>query len=262
MNKDSIKKRLDQQKGHVGLYYKNLITEDVMAYHAHSAFLAASVIKLPIFMSLSKWCNEGRASMDEKIKVRREDMLPISGALTLFTGEPIVDVRTLCNLMISLSDNTATNILIKKFGIDAYNAEFLRMGLKCTRLYRVLFDDEAAAKGLENKIVPEEMGYLLEQIYKREFVSKEVSANIEDTLMMQQVNHKICGIIGDEVPVAHKTGEDDNLTNDVGLVYTKQPFIICFTGHDTNVPEFENLIRHVTKEIFDECNQADIASVG
>ena len=193
--------------------------------------------------------------MEEKIHVAQEDKLPICGALTLFTDELDVDIRTLCRLMISISDNAATNLLIRRFGIPAFAEEFRQIGLEGTKLNRLLFDSEASAAGIENYIVPKEMGMLLEKIYRRTFVSEPVSREIEDVLFLQQINHKICGIICDEVPVAHKTGEDENLTNDVGLLYAKQPFVACFAGHDTSVPEFEDLIRHVSAELLAECQK-------
>ncbi len=253
--KDKIIEQLKEQKDKVGFYYKNLETGEVLTYKADEPYLAASVIKFPIFMCILKWNSEGKVSMDEKIKVRNEDKLPICGALTLFTDELVVDIRTLCNLMISLSDNTATNILIKHFGIENFQKEFLEIGLKGTKLNRLLFDSEATEKGIENVIVPEEMAMLLEKVYRRTFVNSAVSKDIEETLFLQQINHKICGVIGDKVPVAHKTGEDENLSNDVGLIYTKEPFIVCFAGYDTDVPTFENLIRHVTADLFKICNK-------
>ena len=244
-----ILERFAQQKGHTGFYYKNLVTGEEFGYQQDEAYLAASVIKLPIFMSIMKWASEGKASLDEKITVAQEDKLPICGALTLFTDEPTVDIRTLCRLMISLSDNTATNVLIRRFGISAYVEEFRKLGLKNTALNRLLFQPELSAQGIENYIVPQEMGMLLEQIYNRTFVSKEVSAEINDTLLLQQINHKIPGALGEGI-VAHKTGEDDNLTNDVGIVYSKTPFIVCFAGHDTDVYQFETLIREVSAELY------------
>lgn len=253
--RESVINRMKEQKGHVGFYYKNLVTGEEGGYRESETFLAASVIKLPIFLCILKWCSEGTASLTETIKVRHEDKVPICGALTLFSGEPLVDIGTLCRLMISLSDNTATNLLIGRFGMDRFNREFADIGLSGTKLRRLLFDKDAGDRGLENEIVPEEMGMLLEKIYRREFVSPEVSRQAEEVLLMQQINHKLCGIIGDKIPVAHKTGEDDNLTNDVGLIYAKQPFVLCFAGHDTCVPEFENLIRQVTAEYLEEWNK-------
>lgn len=253
--RDSILNKLAAQKGHVGFYFKNLVTGEELGYHEDESFFAASVIKLPIFMCISKWDAEGTASMDEELKIRQEDKVPICGALTLFTGEPVADVRTLCNLMISISDNTATNKLITHYGISAYEEEFRRIGLKGTKLTRCLFDLDGSARGLENRIVPREIGALLEQIYLRTFVNPEVSKAIEDTLMLQQINHKICGAIYDDVPIAHKTGEDDDLTNDVGLIYAKQPFIVCYASHDTDVPVFEDFIRHTTADLLKILNQ-------
>ena len=248
-----IAEKLKKQQGHVGFYYKNLVTGDTFGYQQDEAFLAASVIKLPMFMCIAKWVKEGKASWDETICIRQEDKYTICGALTLFTGEPEADILTLCKLMISISDNTATNALMNRFGIPAYEEEFKKIGLVNTRLNRLLFHGDET--GLENYIVPQEMGMLLEQIYTRSFVDEETSEFIEEVLLLQQINHKICGVICDQVPVPHKTGEDDNLTNDVGIVYAKQPFIVCFAGHDTCVPDFEHFIRYTTADLFEICNQ-------
>jgi len=248
--KTKILERFAQQKGHTGFYYKNLVTGETFGHQQDEAYLAASVIKLPIFMAIMKWASEGKASLDERITVTQESKLPICGALTLFTDEPSVNIRTLCRLMISLSDNTATNLLINRFGIPAYMEEFKNFGLKNTALNRLLFQPELSAQGIENYIVPEEMGMLLEQIYNHTFVNEDVSTEINDTLLLQQINHKIPGVFGEGI-VAHKTGEDENLSNDVGIVYAKNPFIVCFAGHDTNVYQFETLIREVSAELYE-----------
>lgn len=250
-----ILKKLGEQPGHVGFYYKNLVTGAEAGYHEHEYFYAASVIKLPVFMCIEKWCHEGTASMDERIKVTHMDKVPICGALTLFTDEPVVDVRTLCRLMISISDNTATNVLINHYGISRFQEEFLKIGLIGTRLNRLLFDREAAEKGLSNYIELSEIGSLLAKVYERSFVDYKVSEEIEEVLLLQQINHKIPGRIENlSVKIAHKTGEDEGLSHDVALVYAKEPFILCFAGYDTCVGSFENLIRNFSYEIFCQCN--------
>lgn len=253
--REKILNSLAAQKGRVGFYFKNMITGEKLCYQDGDVYRAASVIKLPILLCVSKWTAEGRASMAERIKVRTEDKVPNCGALTLFTDEPTADIRTLCNLMIAISDNTATNLLINRFGIPAYEEEFHRIGLVGTKLNRCLCDMDAASRGLQNYIVPQELGLLLEQIYRRSFVNPEVSESIEKTLRLQQINHKLCGVIGDSVPVAHKTGEEENITNDVGLVFAKQPFVVCYTGTDTDVPTFEDFIRHTTADLVEVCNR-------
>ena len=247
--KEKIQKIMESQEGHVGFYYKDLTTGEEFGYQENDQYKAASVIKLPIFMCVAKWIAEGKASWDDRIKVAHESKVPICGALTLFSDEPMVDLKTLCKLMISLSDNCATNLLITHFGIPAYKEEFQRLGLKDTVLARILFDPSPITGNLRNYIVPKEMGMLLEQVYRRTFINEEVSAFIEEVLLLQQINHKIPGYLNYTVEIAHKTGEDEDISLDVGIVFTEHPFILCFAGHDTNVGDWENVMRQLSLEL-------------
>ena len=169
--KGIIHPRLLSLPGQVGCYYKDLTSGETFGFRAEEAFLAASVIKLPIYAAVMKLAAEGKLDLSETLLCREEDKLPPCGALYFFTGDIHLDIRTLCALMITLSDNTATNLLIRRLGMDSLNEQFRAMGLKGTRLERLLFDGEAAARGLENRTVPEEMGALLERIdvYLAEF---------------------------------------------------------------------------------------------
>jgi beta-lactamase class A len=241
---------LNHINGHVGFYYKSLDTGECLALNAEDVFHAASVIKLPIFADILRRAKIGEIDMGERIAVRHEDKMPSCGALNSFTDEPSVDIRTLCRLMITLSDNTATNVLIKRFGIDALNEGFETMGLSKTRLYRLLFDADAGARGLENLVCPSELAALLEAMENGRLNGAAADKEMKDTLLKQQINHKIPGFIVDDVPIAHKTGEDDHITNDVGIVYAKSPFILIFAGNDVNVPEMEQAIRNVSKELY------------
>lgn len=236
--------------GHLGFYYHNLTTGCTFGVNEEETFGAASVIKLPLFLHILAESAAGRMSMDEKLTVTAADKVPICGALTLFTGDVEADVRTLCRLMISISDNTATNRLIDHATIAGAQAGFRAMGLEKTQLTRKLFDRSASAKGLRNVICPREIGELLAKLYRNEFVSEAVCKEAIDTLLLQQVDHKLNGRICGEVPIAHKTGEDDGLSNDVGIVYAPQPFVICFVGHDTDVYAWEDLMRRGTYELY------------
>lgn len=244
--------RMEALPGHTGLYYRDLDTGENFSLRAEEPFLAASVIKLPLYLYILKEAAGGRADLAERLKVREEDKVPICGALTLFTGEPEADLRTLCALMISLSDNTAANLLIRRFGVEAINEGFQEMGLRATVLRRLLFDGEAAARGLENTVSPAEMGRLLEGLHRGDFVSPQVSGAALELLKLQQIDHKLGGMICGAVPIAHKTGEDDGLTGDVGIVYARAPFVLCMTAHDTDVPAFETLIRETAWRLFRE----------
>jgi len=246
MTKDEILSRLASLPGDIGFFYKNLSTGESFGYRERDMFQAASVIKLPIYAVVMKLWAEGKLELSEKIVCRDEDKLPPCGALYFFTGDVEVDINTLCGLMISLSDNAATNLLIKRLGLDFLNEQFKEIGLKDTHLERLLFDAEGSAKGLENRIVPAEMGELLERIYRHSFISEEVSARMEKLLLEQQINHKIPGYLPEGTPVAHKTGEDDGITNDVAVVYSENPCIICFASNFTDVPAAERAIREIS----------------
>ena len=246
----AIREEMNGIPGHTGFYYKNLVTGYEFSVRGDEVFGAASVIKLPLFMHVLAESAAGRMSMEEKLVIEDEDKVPICGALTLFTGPVEADVRTLCRLMISISDNTAANKLIRHSTIPGASAGFEKMGLKKTKLTRCLFDREASKAGLQNVICPEEMGMLLEKLYRNEFVSPAVCKEAMDVLLLQQVDHKLNGKICGEVSVAHKTGEDDELSNDVGIVFAKQPFVVCFAGHDTDVYRWEDLMRRGTYELY------------
>lgn len=246
----SIREQMKNIPGHLGFYYKNLVTGFEYGVHEDEVFGAASVIKLPLYMHIMAEAAAGRMSMDEQLTITQEDKVPICGALTLFTSDVTADVRTLCRLMISISDNTATNKLIRHATIEGASAGFRAMGLEKTLLKRCLYDSEASKRGLQNSICPKEMGMLLEKLYRNEFVSEAVCKEIIDTLLLQQVDHKLNGKICGEVSIAHKTGEDDSLSNDVGIVYAPQPFVICFAGHDTDVYLWEDLMRRGTYELY------------
>ena len=247
---NSIASQMTAVPGHTGFYYKNLVTGYEFGVREDESFLAASVIKLPLFLHILGESHAGRMSMEEKLLVTEADKVPICGALTLFTDDVSADVRTLCRLMISISDNTATNRLIRHATIEGVNEGFRAMGLEKTKLRRLLFDSEASKAGLQNTICPREIGMLLEKLYLGGFASPEASQEALDVLLLQQVDHKLNGKICGAVPIAHKTGEDDDLSNDVGIVYAKQPFVICFAGHDTDVYLWEDLMRRGTYELY------------
>ena len=232
LDKDYILGRLSRVPGDVGFYFKDLTTGEELGRNENEMFQAASVIKLPMFAVVAKFVAEGKASWEDRL-------------------EPSVRLKTLCGLMITISDNMATNMIMRHFGIETFNREFREIGLEKTHIERLLFDSAAGAQGKQNKIVPREMGCLLERVYRHSFVNETVSKCIEDTLLEQQINHKIPGYLRGEVDVAHKTGEDDGITNDVGIVYAREPFVICFATNNTDVPEAERAMREISLALAD-----------
>lgn len=244
MDSRIFSQQLDALCGHIGVYYKDLTSGESFSYHADDTFSAASVIKLPMMAAIAHRVSEGNASWEEHLIARKEDRVPPCGALCFFRDELSVRIDTLCELMITISDNMATNMLMKRFTIDGLNADFRKMGLQNTHLERLLFDSQAAAQGRCNVFTPREMGNLLEDIYQRSKMGAPDAVFCMETLLQQQINHKIPGYLPD-VEIAHKTGEDDGMTHDVGIVLGERPFILCFASNDTDVPAAERFLRQL-----------------
>lgn len=245
--------RLSKINGKVGFYYKNLVTGEVISYNEKEPMLAASLIKLTVLGEVFREIENGEISEQEVFTTRDEEKVPSCGALNYMDEGLNVTLKDLYTLMIILSDNYATNILIDRCKIENINDFIKENGLKNTVLKRKMFDSVGASKGLENYTSAEDMALLLEKIYNGTLVSKEASAKMLEVLKNQRLNGKIPFFLSsgeNKVQIAHKTGEDTNITHDVGIVLGEEPFIICFLGNEVNVPEFERVMQDLSLEIY------------
>lgn len=241
-----VKRQLFSVPGHIGFYYKNLVTGETDGSRQTELFQAASVIKLPILAAILLEEREHPGVLQERLLVRDGDKVPGCGALQHISGTQAYDIESLCKLMITISDNTATNVLIRRFGIEFLNERFRVLGLQETKIFRFLFDTEAARQGKENLCQPKEIGSLLEEIYHGRCVSANASERMRAMLSQQQINHKIPSLLPPTVRVEHKTGEDEGITNDVGILYGREPCVLVFVSNETDVPAFEQVIRTVS----------------
>lgn len=249
---DEILKEISGINGHTGFYYKNLVTGETAAYHEKDEFFAASIIKLPLFMSALLLESKGEISLKDKIVIRDDQKVPGCGAVKEMTGDVEIDLASLCRLMVVISDNTATNAVFRYIGRDTVKKCFNELGFYGTMMNRELYDYETEAKGINNFIVPEELGKALERLYKGEIISPEASEKVIEVLKRQQVEHKLRGRITDDVAIAHKTGEEDGTTHDVGIIYGSRPFVVCFASNEVYVPEFEDFIRRTAAKLYEE----------
>lgn len=248
-----IIKKLEEQTGRIGFYYKDLVSGETMSYHADEAFMSASVIKLFVLAEAERRVAEGSLDKHMLYTVSRKECVPSCGALTYLHDGAQVTVEDMYTLMIILSDNSATNFLIDILGIEAINANIRSMGYDKTILQRKMYDWESARNGRQNYIAPEEVGDFLQRMYEGRIVSPEASADMIRIMKDQQINHKIPFFLEnlpEPVEVAHKTGEDDGITNDAGIVYAPRPFIVVFAGNETNVPLYSRAIADISYDIY------------
>jgi beta-lactamase class A len=237
--------------GRVGFYFKDLVTGETFAQNGETPLLAASVIKLPVMAEAFRQMEAGLVGRDERFVICPEDKLPGCGALNLMHDGVEATFLDLVTLMIALSDNTATNLVIKRLGMEAVNQNIERLGLAGTRLNRLLFDEEASARGVENTVSAADMGKLLELIYRGMLVSAKASADMLDILFEQRLGGKLPLSLPRDVAVANKTGEDEGITNDVGIVEGAHPYVICILANDVYAPDFDRAIHQVSCTVYE-----------
>ena len=278
-----IKEKIKTAKGRIGVYFEDLETGEktvVLKGTDVDVFESASVIKLWIMSCAFEMARDGRIDLDSMIMLREEDMVPeagvpdyqrdaLSGKLTedMFPESGVLNylhpgveltIRDLVRLMILISDNTATNIMIDILGKDTINEHIRNLGAVRTHLARKLFDTSPEVLGKENMFSLSEAADLYRAMYKGELVSPEASRKMLAILQNQQNTYKIPFYLR-HVPIAHKTGEDTGIENDCGIVFAKRPFIFCFASNEADEPEAIRLCQDLAKEIYsqkcDECNQ-------
>lgn len=238
--------------GKVSLYYKNLITGASFSHRPDLPLIAASVIKLPVMLEAFRQIRDGKNTGDTKFYIDASKKLPSCGVLSYLHNGLEVTLLDLVTLMIIVSDNTATNLIIDFLTPEAINATLCELGAKNSRLNRRLFEPELSRQGIQNYITAGDMGLLLEKIYRQEAVSKEASQQMLVLLQSQQLNGKIPFHLHSRgISVAHKTGEDDRITHDVGIVFTREPFILCLCANEVDVPSFERLMQDTARLLAD-----------
>jgi beta-lactamase class A len=247
---DAIKGKIAGFRGHVSVYAKNLNSGAVYSLAGDEPVRTASTIKLPIMIECFSEASEGKLDFGEMIRLPQEEKVSGSGILQdLSTGDHF-PVRDLIMLMIVLSDNTATNLVLDRIGGDAVNAFMAKLGLVQTRVMRKILGKGAAAgitaEGAkpENKkwglgrSSPQEMVTLLEKLYRSELVSKAASAEMLEILKKQRDHNGIARDVKD-VTVANKSGALDALRSDVGIVYAKRdPIAIAITVDGIPEPDW------------------------
>ena len=242
--------KIREAPGHVAFYYRPLDGGCAQMYNEMMPVVAASVIKIPIMVEAFRQFESGELNPLATYRIKPEDKMPSCGALNRMHDGLEVTLRDLVELMIVLSDNSATNILIDRLGIARVNATLEAEGLRVTRLRRKLFDKAGMEAGLSNHVCAREIGLLLERMYAGTLVSPQASAEMLEILRNQKLNGKMPFFLKPRgIACAHKTGEDDGITHDVGVVYARRPFVLCMLSEETDVPAFERLIQDVAREL-------------
>ena len=231
---------LDRVEGDVSFSVLNIENNEGFGKNRDLPLQAASVIKLYVMAEAFRRREAGQFDFSEPVTVREENHLPSCGALTYLHAPLALPWGDLVTLMIILSDNTATNMLIDRLGIDSINETIDRLGFRNTRLRRKLWQSELSRQGIQNTTCAEDTERFFLLLHRGELISPTASREMLGILLNQRLNGKMPFYLHSRgIRCAHKTGEDTGITHDVGIIYAGQPVIFSFLSEHTDVPQAE-----------------------
>jgi beta-lactamase class A len=235
--------------GHVGIAIQDVATGATSGIHSGSEMPAASTIKIPVMVEVFRQLVAGKFDLNTKLRLRRGDKDWGSGDLSGARVGSSYTVSRLLALMIDVSDNTATNMLIRRVGRQRINATMAGYGLTHTRL-RDFIRSEGPGIRWALRSSPADMAHLLGVMAKEQLVDEWSSREMITILRGQHHN----GLLPEPLPpgtqIAHKTGTLHDTLNDVGIVYGagEDPYVIAVMT--TDLPTLESgrrFIRGVSK---------------
>lgn len=242
--------------GICGIAFKDLASRDLVLLRGDEIFPAASVIKIHILVELFKQAEEGRVDLEKTIPLRKEDKVGGSGVLMELHEGISLTLKDLATLMIVISDNTASNMLIDIVGMQNVNRRMRKFGLEKTVLGRKFMTrcDLPPA----NFITPTETMLLLEGLAHGRFLRQDLNSEVLRILKRQQYNEKIPLLLPRDLPVAHKTGEISGVRNDAGIVFLpERPYVLCiFSKEVTDELKADAVIAKISRLIFMHCSGA------
>ena len=240
---DQIKPIVASFKGKVSLFAKNLDAGETYALNADERVRTASTIKIAVMIEAFARVAEGKAKWTDEVVLTKEKKVSGSGILNELSDGLRLTLRDAVNLMMILSDNTATNLVLDVLTTDAVNARVESLGFKQIKIMRKVGSggESAAGKDPENKkyglgmATPREMVLVMEKLERGEIISTAVSKEMIELMKREQGRNAI-GRSLSNVPMASKSGALDRLRSAIGILYTKNGRIAMAISCD-DMPE-------------------------
>jgi beta-lactamase class A len=273
-------------KGQVALYAIQLNTGKTVALDADRPVQTASVIKLAILFEAMEQVRAGKAHWDEKLTLAKGDGVSGSGVLTFFDAPLTLTLKDVLTMMVIVSDNTATNLAIDRFGVDAVNARIAWLGLKDTHLYKKVMKPATGPMPADQpkfglgKTTAREMATIMERIGLCELGGPGESPESGDpaicrialTMLRNQFYRNTIPRYLEKLDssetgsgIASKTGSLNAVRNDVAIVAGQSgPMVISIFTYEnqdkswTADNEAEMMIARLAKEIVEAWSPAGL----
>jgi len=234
----AISARIAKSGADVAVYFRTLDGKAQWSVRADDVFHAASTMKIPVMIELFHQVQEGKVKLTDTLLIKNEFHSIVDGSPYMLNGSDDSEgelykgegqkrtLRELCELMITVSSNLATNLLIEKLGVENIRAEVHMLGADGMNVKRGVEDGKAFEKGLNNTTTARGLGILLQAIAEGKAVDAASSNEMVAILQWQKFNEGIPAGLPKGIPVAHKTGEITKIHHDAAIVFAKRPFIL------------------------------------
>jgi beta-lactamase class A len=225
---------IQAHKGKVGLAVKHLTTGEEFYYHSDDPMPTASLIKVAVMVETYRQAAEKKVDLEQKLTLRDEDRVPGSGILTQLTPGLTLTLRDAVRLMMALSDNTATNLVLDTIGLGATAETMERLGYPNTKIHSKvfkrstsLFMERSKQFGL-GSTTAREMLRLVETIQRQQVVNPEACDAMLGHMRACQDQFKFSRFLPDGVRVAFKGGSVDECRTAAGILTTPSgPIALC-----------------------------------
>ncbi len=250
-----------RSSGVTGLAALDLTNGEQFGVNENCLFPQASAIKIPVLMEVYKQAARGTFKLTDMRRIEKQDKATGSGVLA-FLGDGTVqmNLHDLCVLMIVLSDNTATNILIELVGMAAVNETLDSLGLQQTRLRRRMMDTAAALRGDENLSTPAEAARIMEILWRGDFVSRAVCDEILDILKKPK-GGPITSALPAGTEVASKPGGLPGVRTEWAIVLLKdRPYVMTIMENYGMGQDASETLANLSKTAYGYFNRLKLAT--
>jgi beta-lactamase class A len=258
-----ILSRIQKTGADVGIAFRTLDGKREWFSRADELFHAASTMKIPVMIELFHEVREGKVKLDDPLVVKNEFRSLADGST--YTLDPADDSETelykavgqartlghLCELMITVSSNLSTNLLVEKLGVDNIRATVHSLHADGMNVLRGVEDNKAYEKGMNNTTNARGLLMLLEAIATGQAVDPDSSRRMVDILARQKFNEAIPAGLPPGTRVAHKTGELAKIHHDAAIVYGPHPFIlVILVGGLAESKDSAALMADITRRVY------------
>jgi D-alanyl-D-alanine carboxypeptidase (penicillin-binding protein 5/6) len=224
---DVLKPAIERHEGEVGIAVKNLKTGETFEYQADKAMPTASLIKLPVMIATYEAIDKEKLNPSVMIELKKDDQVQGSGILTShFSPGTKISLRDAIHLMIVYSDNTATNLVLDKLGLNTTNECMERLDCPDTRINSKVFQGKTSINKARSKqfglgsTSAREMVKLCEMLYEKKLVTKDACKQMLAHMYACEDKLKVPRFLPPGTNVAHKTGSVPESRTDAGIIDT------------------------------------------